>query len=867
MNESEVGKTGPTYKATKEDGVNSSQNVNFMEGGSPWEYEIYANPDETSTLNGFNDADLGDFLSRPLKIATYQWTPGAPLFQALNPWTEFFGDANVLDKIRRYRNLRCNLKVRIILNGNGFYYGRALVSYNPYLFRDQVTMNRGFISQDLIAESNKPCLLLDPCSSEGGCMKLPFIWPENYLDITVAGWEDNMGQLIFHDFDQLKHANGGTDPITVSVFAWAEDVSLLIPTAAQPQSNDGASFSIDELGFPEAFEQQAKSKKPKKKADNTKSNDEFVKDGLISKPASAVAKACDALSMVPFIAPYAKATSMVATKIGAIARIFGYSRPQILTDIQTYVPRYAGNLVNTDRPEAVTKLSVDSKNELTIDTRTMGLSGIDELNIKSITDRMTFWRQFNWNESNVADDLLASMVVHPFCIDTLAIPLADEIHSTALAFAANPFEYWQGTIKFHFKVICSNFHKGALRIVYNPKSNPVSAPAYNTVYSTLIDIEETREFDFECKWADVRAWNKCMGLAPASVATLFSTTNSVTGGTPFDNGTLTVYVVNELATPSTTLSDIKIQVWVSGGDDLAFAAPSNQLADLSVYAQQAFMEEGVDNVVDSGDNSNNPLGGDPAQSYGSQEALLDNQQNQYLVYQGERIVSFRDLLRRYQYHTSYFPQNYGTGFRYYALSIAGMPYWRGWDPNGLDSATDSTAATSSYNFCTETLLNYLAPAFVCQRGAIRHKWIKAGTRQSTDDTILSVSRNISAGDIGLSQTSYDIDLPVEGAKRDVLTRMTKASLTGSVITPSRLNPVAEIALPYYSDGQRFRPARFLDMVATGDHQSIEVAIETDSTNGDAEVRLDHYVSAGEDFTLGMFVGAPVMYNYLNPTAV
>lgn len=861
-----MGTAGPTQKMTKVSGKTEHQTLKFMEAGQPWEHELYANPDPTSTLNGFDDAGLQDFLSRPLKIQTYTWTPGSPLYQTTNPWSDFFGNTNVKDKLRRYRNLRCNLHVRIILHGNGFYYGRALVSYNPYLLGDQVTKDRASFQQDLIAQSNKPCLLLDPCSSEGGTLKLPFIWPENYLDITNSGWANQMGKLVFHDFDQLKHANGGTDPITVSVFAWAEDVSLLIPTAATVQAGP-IDVKLDKYGYPETYEKQAGRRS--KKYDNTRNRDEFVKDGLISKPASAVAEVADALSGVPFIAPFAKATSLVAQGVGAVARLFGFSRPQIVTDIQTYVPRYAGNLVNTDRPEAVTKLTVDSKNELTIDTRTMGLSGVDELNIKTIACRPTFWRQFDWLESNNADDLLASMSVNPFCVDTLAASVGTEIHSTALAFAANPFEYWQGTIKFHFKIVCSNFHKGALRIVYNPKTNPVTMPDYNTVYSTVIDIEHTREFEFDCKWTDIRAWNSCMGIGPASIANLFSTSSPVVGGTDFDNGTLSVYVLNELATPSTTLADIKVQVWVNAGDDIAFAAPSRRAGEMAIFEPQSTptSSSGVDNVVDGNDNSNNPLGGEMAETYGSPSSSMENHDNQYLIYQGERITSFRDLLRRYQYHTSYFPQSQGTGFRYYALTIAGMPYWRGWDPNGLDNATNSAAGTSPYNFCANTLLNYLAPAFVCQRGSIRHKWIKSGTRQSTDDALLCVSRQLTSGNIGLFETSYDIDLPLAGAKRGNFLEMQRSTLTGTVVTPTRLNPVAEIEIPFYSKGQRFRAARRVDMINDGDTQAVEVAVETDATNGDAEVRLDHYVSIGEDFTLGMFVGAPVMYLYIDPVAV
>ncbi|BAP99819.1 predicted structural protein [Chaetoceros tenuissimus RNA virus type II] len=862
---------GPSFTTSKTSQNTTSENVHFVDGDTPWTYDVAATPDETSKLSGFDDAGLGEFLSRPIKIQQYQWTPGVQLFQTFNPWSDYFGNADVLEKINRFRNLRCKLCLKVLINGNSFYYGRALLSYNPYLRNDQVTVNRSFFIQDLIAASNKPHILLDPCSSEGGQMCLPFIWPENYLDITSTGWEDQMGECIIHDFDVLRHANGGTDPITVSIFAWAEDVSLLIPTTVAAQSDFTTSIELDEFGFPKPFELQAQTKSKKKapkKSTNTTKDDEFKHDGLISKPASAVAKAADALSMIPYIAPYAKATSMVADKIGKIARIFGYSRPAVLSDIQPYVPRYCGNLANSDAPETVNKLSVDSKNELTIDTRTMGLGGADELTIHSIASRMTFWRQFDWPESAVTDTLLASMSVQPFCIDTVTASPVTEIHSTALAFASAPFETWQGSIKFHFKVVCSEYHRGRLRLVYNPLTNNAGPVAFNQVYSTTIDISNDREFDYECKWTDIRAWNACIGIDGATSATFFNTAAAVTGGTPFDNGTLSVYVVNELATPSTAAADVKVQVWVSAGDDFAVAVPGVGLSQLSYFQQQATMESADSDPVLAKveDNSNNPVGGNPIDNYGTEHAPLLKEDNQYLVYQGERIVSFKDLLRRYQYLNSYWPQETGSGFRYYTLDSPGMPIYRGWDPNGIDQGQDSTAGNSPYNFCSMTLLNYLAPAFVCQRGSLRHKWVTAGARVNSTASVLSATRHGVLFPLPLAETAHPLDNALVGDRRSELQEMQRSRLNGTAITPVRLNNTLEIELPYYSIGQRFHASRFLDLAGTGDTQGVEIACEISDGGNDANYRLDQFVSVGEDFTLGMFVGAPIMYFYNDPTA-
>lgn len=860
--------SGAGYNVTKISKETSKENVHFIDGDTPWSYDIAHQDDSTTRLAGFSDAQLGDFLSRPLKIQEYQWTPSTQLFESFNPWNDFFSNLDVLEKINRFRNLRCNLKLKVLVNGNSFYYGRALLSYNPYLTNDEVTVNRAFFLQDIVQASQKPHILLDPCSSQGGELTLPFIWPENYLDITQPGWASEMGRVVIHDFDVLRHANGGTDPITVSIFVWAENLTLSVPTTSQVQSGQSRR-PLDEFGFPVIYVEQSntKSRNKNKKVNNTSSGDEFVKDGLISKPASAIAKAANMLSMIPVLAPYAKSTSMVATKIGQVARIFGYSRPQVVEDTRTYVPRYMGNLSNSDAAENLVKLSLDSKNELSIDTRIMGLGGHDELTINSIAQRPSFWQQFDWPESATTDTLLASMLVSPMCVQTLSVAPVEEIHMTSIAFATAPFNAWQGSIKFRFNVVCSEYHRGRLRIVYNPTSNPNGEVPFNQTYSTVIDITEDRDFEYEVKWADVRAWASNSGPGFYRNASTFSTTDPIQGGDISDNGTLSVYVVNELATPALTNADVKVQVWVSAGDDYAVAIPTTRgLVHMSVYEQQSDITPS-ETLAATNDCSNAPDCSAPVQTFGSGSDVIKDD-NQYLVYQGERIISFRELLRRYQYHNSYYPNDTGTGYRIVRQNLSNFPYYRGWDPNGQDLAINSESGTSPFTFCTMTLLNWLTPAFALRRGALRHKAILVGMSQANLTSAFHVARHWNNNDGVRNDARAD---PIDGTapeRRVAMQTSHRPSLGGTHVTPSDLNPCLEYETPFYSVGQRFVPARELDYF-DGFHQGHELLVEIDGTvtsrNKPDKIRIDKYVSIGEDFQLGMYVGPPILYAYLNPT--
>lgn len=945
--------------------MTSAQNVYFSDADSPWAYHIGGAPDSSYDVGGTDDASLAEFLSRPVKIATYQWTPEAQLFQGFNPWKLYFADPKVIQKLSNFRNFRCTLCIKVMLNGNSFYYGRALLSYNPLLIQDDVTLNRAFFEQDIVGASQKPHVLLDPCSSQGAEMCLPFIFPENWFDITTSNWEDVMGECIIHDFSVLKHANGGTDPVTVNIFAWAENCELCIPTSLTPQSSWKPTLpdNVDEFGYPRpmdskpetpppkpkkgrpprrakavsmtpatpfkqqsewedelVYDEQAKGPPKKTKAkgkgsnvrkkgnnnnssgnsnNNNSSNDEFKKDGLISKPATAIASAANALSMIPVIAPYAKATAMVATKVGQIAKLFGYSRPQIMTDISTYVPRYTGNLTNTDSPEALQKLSVDAKNELTIDSRVTGMDGSDEMTIHSIVSRESYLTQFDWAESAVTDTFLFSAVVTPTHFRTL-IPAApvEEIHQTALSFGSLPFRYWQGTIKFRFQIVCSEYHRGRLRIVYDP--NILTDTSYNATYSTIIDIAEERDFEYEVKWVNVRQWQKVPTITEAKGESLIGTTTPLSPNPVWTNGTLNVYVVNELATPSMSAADVKVLVWCSAGDDYAVSVPRSfeGLNETSYFQQQSrwsdnkfcpdcgqpwtdcdcysaddeksyimingfpYSAQAEEQMAVTTDDSNIPVEPDPVNSFGDSPIMDDNQ---YLIYQGERVLSFRDLLRRYHFWTSLYASNVvtsSTGIM--NLILQNFPAYRGFDPNGSSSADQISpgVGVAPYNYTAQTLLNYLTPAYVCRRGSLRRKYVYNGpiaggnasatvTRQDAENQNLKSYADLSTS-TGVNNGQ---------SQRSIL--MHQLTGSGAQVTPLAVNPVLEVEFPFYTQGQRFTYARDIRYNVSRAHPCHTL---TWQTNADVapHSRFDVYVSTGEDFSLSMFVGAPVMYVYTDP---
>jgi hypothetical protein len=836
---------------------------------------------------------LQNFFSRPVKVASYTWGVGQNLFVTFNPWTLFFENPRVINRITNYYLLRCKLKVKFVINGNGFYYGRAIASYTPLHTLDAFTKDRAFFIQDVVAASQRPHVFLDPTTSQGGTLALPFCWYKNALRIPSQEWRE-MGDIHIHGMQTLKHANEGTDPISVSVFVWAEEVSLSIPTANEP-------FALSaQLG--EVFHAQA--------------GDEYG-NGPISKPAGLVAKIAGALESIPPIAPFAKATQMAASAVSGVASMFGYSRPVELADIQPYKPTYMGNIANTNVPDTSTKLTLDAKQELTIDPRTFGLGGADEMTIKSIAMRESYLTTFNWPVSSVSEQILWNTEVSPVLWNELA-GTPNELHFPACCFAALPFRYWRGTIKFRFQVVASAFHKGRMKISYDP-SFPLTNE-YNTNYIHIIDLAKERDFTVDIGWGQARSLmqHRKPGIddIPWSIAPL--TSDPYVNG----NGILSVYVVNKLTVPNSTANnDIRVNVFISAGDDFeVFAPDSEALEDLVYFAPQmgekftpqigeipeselslntaltsfstalvslilvfisrlynkierhhrdisvhiAESERGVfQSQMGEKDESHPDADLTKAEdepmkmeASTSMAATMSPDDHTSSVFIGDPVTSFRQCLKRYAYHTTYCPDISGQKI-VYNVNNSNFPYYRGYAPQGVDE-TSVPVYPTKYNYCHMTLLNYITPAFACRRGGLRWKYFREG---SSRDNILTVQRNpYSSGFFRDENILSDITASRDFRKREWVNEFYNM-WDGAHATHVHNNPVVEVELPYY-DNVRFTIGKIADVtsgIPIGTDMHFHLVFCSWDIASDDYPALHSFVSVAEDFQLGFFTGAPVAW--------
>lgn len=811
----------------------AQENVDFSDQMQPYVYDAGGEMDPTRSLQDTNDATLDNFFSRPLKIHEAEWGTGTSVYFNIDPWGLYFGNSRVINRLTNYKLLKAKLHVKFVINGNGFQYGRAIASYLPYSLFDSLSTSRAFITQDLVQESQRPHVYLDPTTSSGGEMVLPMFWYKNYLDIPASDWTD-LGRVTVRTINDLKHANGATDLVTISVFAWAEDVSFSVLTAREP------STLVPQMG----------------------EIDEANSSGVISKPASVIEKCAGALKSVPTIAPFALATEMAASTVGRIAKIFGYSRPLITKAPEPFIPRPIGQLALTNVPDNCMKLTVDDKQELSIDPRIAGLSGgTDPLNIKDIAKRESYLTTFSWNIGTAPESLLWNARIDPATWAEVSGNPFDELHLPACAMACLPFKYWTGSMKFRFQVVCSSFHKGRLKVVYDPDF--IASNEYNTNYLHVVDIADTKDFTIEIGNGQARTLLDHHVPGEDAVTQLYSTTPYASKEA--GNGVIGLYVVNELTTPNSTVTnDIEINVFVSMGDDFEVFVPSNQFQKY-VYKPQMGMKPQSGEIVPESENTLEPSAPLHDQTVKLGPTLQDDELINK-VYTGECITTFRQLLKRYNLHTC-------TGFLTNSRSclqvqMASFPFLRG----KVLGAIHVAAGPIDYNFCNTVMLHWVTNCFSGWRGSIRWKAVARGISESSNmKPRLEVSRftdqsfylktvvNLPtyANDAEAASTSV-IETPGIG----ILYGPGKpnSAALGTAMTVGQVNPVLEWEVPFYSR-ERHVPGKTQNWTTSFRYGGSLFSLWTDPNTDTA---VDFYCAAGEDYIPYFWTGCPILFYEPNP---
>ncbi len=780
-------------------------------------------------------AGLTDFLSRPVRIASFTWNESdtASILQTYSPWQLYFNNANVKYKLNNFAFLRCNLKLKIVVNASPFYYGALRMCYQPLPNFTPSTIINDAGTRYFMPYSQQPGLWVSPQHSEGGEMMLPFFWPRNFLRAQKAQDFTDMGTIRFINYCPLQSANGVTGQgVSVQVYAWAEDVVLAGPSG-------GLAMQSDEYGT-----------------------------GPVSRVASTVGSIAGVLKGVPIIGKFATATEMGAKAIGGIAKLFGFTNVPVIEPTQPYRPQPFPMLASTEIGYPTEKLTLDSKNELSIDPSIIGLEPKDELSVENIVTKSSWLVTSTWSTTTAVDTPLFTSRVNP------AMYWSDggtnaKIYRTPMALVASLFSAWRGDIIFTFKFVASPYHKGRVRISYDPYDATIQTTGDTgaIVFNTVVDIGGETEVDFRVPYQQALPWLVSgNALTTANMPFSISTTPSLTVNDTFDNGIISVKVLTLLTAPVAT-SNIQMMVFVRAADNFEVSNPVAPNINLSNYAVQseALIEQAP--VEEVSGEEHNP-GDKPT------EILMERSRLNF----GEVVRSLRVLLRRSNFVQTYTNTTATTNALVLMYSrFVRFPRFYGYDPTGLESAKGLvlTGSNFSFNFTAVTPWHIIAPCFVAQRGsAIWH--FNVDNPQFVNN--LSVTRNNYAAYTPVNNVSSQA-LGTTSANAAWYRNIVNGTGGGTALTNQRTNAGISVLLPNYTPFkfQSTSPSNFSNPPTVGtsgdDGSGAETYVlaayhdNTASLSGAASsinTRIHSYFGIGTDYNLHYFLNVPTLVLYSGP---
>jgi hypothetical protein len=808
--------------------TSTEQNVSFNDENDGGLSHINSQMTGMEDYDYTPDIELDNFLSRPVLIKTLTMSLADTLATTttFNPWNLYFGTAEIQRKLHNYAFMRCNLHIKVVLNASPFYYGAYMLSYRPLsgFCTDTLAISNSLNIQKM-GYSQRPHTWLYPQTNSGGEMILPFFYHKSWLETTSAQTLTDFGQLTYLCYAPLTSANGasgtGSD-VTVQIFAWAEDIKLCGATASL------AVQSQDEYGT-----------------------------GPISYPASALATAMGYLSKVPIIGKFAQATSIGAGAVGKIATLFGYTNVPNVNTVSAYKPAAFPGICSPEISVPTDKLSIDPKNELSIDPGTVGLGSDDELAIGYIVKKKSFLDSTVYAHTLSPGAILFSTLVTPDLFQRSAPGGYAQYGLPPLSYAARAFANWRGDIVFTMKCVCTKFHKGRLKITYDPVNNiSTSTPSFPVAFTHVWDISQNSEIEVVVPYNQATTW---LSLQQdfATVVSPYSTSGSaLTRNVGYDNGVLTVSILNDLSAPIAS-ADVIILVSVRGGDNLEFAYPVDVPKNWSPFAIQSADEIANDDceyvVTGNAENHQHP--------------------SRYLMNFGENITSFRQLLRRTNYSRMwagiYSAANIGKPL-ILTVGTSLYPQYYGYDPHGFESAVSTLLSGSKpFNFVRPTIYNWLAPMYIGQRGSvIWHNNLDSGL--NTVSYGVKATRVVGAPFGAVQATASAAFGTISNNAINQFYLNTQSGASGMAITSQNTNNGLSVYVPFYSKYKfHFTDPANVNIGSAVDDTNIssvivQTPIQTSSLNS-ATSRLEKYFSIGTDFTFFFFLNTPVM-QFVPPVA-
>lgn len=187
---------------------------------------IKQNPHAVAPYEQF---DMNKVLEREYLVANIDWDVGSTTGTVLNFPRVLFDNNFIAEKIEDFRYFTGGIELSVRVTSTKFQYGTIIVAYSPYnpgieSFDDAIAGNHNSILTGF------PHVIMNAQAGDASIVKIPFINPARYLDLTNY-LNDEIAKVIIKPLNPLRTIDGVDSSASILVTAKFIDAKLLMPHA------------------------------------------------------------------------------------------------------------------------------------------------------------------------------------------------------------------------------------------------------------------------------------------------------------------------------------------------------------------------------------------------------------------------------------------------------------------------------------------------------------------------------------------------------------------------------------------------------------------------------------------------------------
>ena len=479
--------------------------------------------------------DISHFFERPIKIEDLEWDDNAGFYRELSIWYSYFSLSTVRQKLRGYSRMACEgLEVDIRINGSPFRYGCILASYRPLFSRIK-----------RIAQTESDSITryypVPYCDFSGGHILEDGIYDPGYQaseSYNLVGDGNSMASFISRSQRQCVYLD----------VASSQGGKLVLPFLCPKESIQLDFCSLANGGDFDKY------------ANRSYFMRSLMGLGTLTLESLHVLRNLQAATVNGVtISIYVKPVGVRAWLSSANASLDRQGLSSMFSNLWT--------------PKSKNEAAIASNSESAV---LAPLTRGEKPTIKDFARRPAIVTIDPWNTTYVPGYAIAAIPIHPMhrIMSTYSgsrSPSQLRFAMTPAAFVSMNYRLWRGTARITLRAITTQFHKGRLRVTWEPDlvsyagvgvaSSTYVNPTDPVSKSYIWDISTSSEVTFDVGFGSTTDRLNVPPLRSVGCPSTFSTiTGSNTGIVTSDlsldnfrdyiNGFLMVHVENKLQAPT-----------------------------------------------------------------------------------------------------------------------------------------------------------------------------------------------------------------------------------------------------------------------------------------------------------------------------